>query len=104
MLLLSVKKLFRDHNVIVVFWVVQGQACQPFTVSSCFMATFYCKLGLHAASATKDTCLLFQVNSRSLRPIGCLIENRKDLGGENAIVEGILVQISPITSPKENNG
>jgi len=29
---------------------------------------------------------------------------QKDSGGENTIVEGIVIQITPITHPKESNG
>ena len=66
------------------------------------MATFYCKLGLHIALATKDVTI-FCFRS-ILQPVGCLIENRKDSGGENTIVEGIVIQITPIAHPKESNG
>ena len=66
------------------------------------MATFYCKLGLHTALATKYVTVFF-VSGQFTKPFN-LIENRKDLRGENAIVEGILIQISPIAIPKESNG
>ena len=69
------------------------------------MATFYCKLGLQTALVTKYvTVFCFRSIHTALQPVGCLIDSRKDLGRKNIIVEGILIQISQITSPKESDG
>ena len=69
------------------------------------MATFYRELGLLTTLVTKNAIIIgYRLICGVLYPVDCLIGRRKGLGGIGTIPKTTVVQINPVTSPKENYG
>ena len=78
--------------MIVVFWAIHSHLNTLVSHQLFHRALWLLFIGLHTALATKDvTVFCFRLIHKAHQPVGCLTESGKDLGGENAIVEGILI-------------